>query len=50
MKWKELDEKWATFFYESNVAFNVVRHPTFVVAMQATSLARLIMNLHHVML
>jgi hypothetical protein len=31
-KWKELDEKWATFFYEANVAFNVVRRPSFVAA------------------
>jgi hypothetical protein len=26
-KWKELDEKWANFFYQVNVPFNVVRHP-----------------------
>ena len=39
-KWKELDEKWATFFYEANVAFNVVRHPSFIAAMRATSQAR----------
>jgi hypothetical protein len=39
-KQKELDEKWATFFYEANVAFNVVRHPPFVAAVQATSQAR----------
>jgi hypothetical protein len=38
-KRKELDEKWTTFFYEANAAFNVVRHPAFVVAMQATLLA-----------
>jgi hypothetical protein len=31
--------KWATFFYEANVVFNVVRHPSFVAAEQATSLA-----------
>jgi hypothetical protein len=44
-KSKELDEKWAMFFYESNVAFNVAfnvsfnvaRHPTFVAAVKATS-------------
>jgi hypothetical protein len=36
-KRKELDEKWATFFYEANVAFNVVRHSSFVVTMRATS-------------
>jgi hypothetical protein len=35
----ELDEKWAAFFYESNVAFNVARHPTFVAAVKATSTA-----------
>jgi hypothetical protein len=39
-KRKELDEKWATFFYEANVPFNVVRHPSFIATMQATLLAR----------
>jgi hypothetical protein len=39
-KRKELDEKWAIFFYQENVAFNVVRHPSFTAAVQATSLAR----------
>jgi hypothetical protein len=39
-KRKELDEKWANFFYQANVAFNVVRHPSFIAAVQATSLAR----------
>jgi hypothetical protein len=39
-KRKELDEKWATFFYEANLAFNVVRHPSFVAAMRATLQAR----------
>jgi hypothetical protein len=34
-----LDEKWAAFFYESNVAFNVARHPAFVAAVKATSKA-----------
>jgi hypothetical protein len=29
---KELDEKWATFFYEANVPFNVVKYPSFVTA------------------
>jgi hypothetical protein len=38
-KRKELDEKWAAFFYESNVAFNVARHPTFVAPVKATSTA-----------
>jgi hypothetical protein len=38
-KQKELDEKWANFFYQANVAFNVVRHPSFTAAVQATSLA-----------
>jgi hypothetical protein len=27
------------FFYESNVAYNVVRHPTFIAAMKAISMA-----------
>jgi hypothetical protein len=39
-KRKELDEKWANFFYQANVAFNVVRHPSFTAAVRATSLAR----------
>ena len=38
-KRKELDEKWATFFYEANVPFNVVRHPSFIAAVDATSKA-----------
>ena len=38
-KWKELDEKWASFFYNANVPFNVGRHPTFVEAVNATALA-----------
>jgi hypothetical protein len=39
-KRKELDEKWANFFYQANVAFNVVRHPSFTATVQATSLPR----------
>jgi hypothetical protein len=39
-KRKELDEKWANFFYQANVAFNVVRHPSFTAAVRATLLAR----------
>jgi hypothetical protein len=39
-KQKELDEKWAIFFYKANVSFNVIRHPSFVAAVQATLLAR----------
>ena len=31
-KRKELDEKWANFSYQANVAFNVVRHPLFTAA------------------
>jgi len=38
-KRNELDEKWAAFFYEANVSFNVVRHPTFIAAVEATSKA-----------
>jgi hypothetical protein len=38
-KRKELDEKWAAFFYEANVAFNVARHPAFIAAVKATSAA-----------
>ena len=36
-KRKELDEKWAAFFYKANVPFNVVRHPSFIATMDATS-------------
>jgi hypothetical protein len=32
-KQKELDEKWEIFFYQANVPFNVVRHPSFTAAM-----------------
>jgi hypothetical protein len=39
-KQKELDEKWANFFYQANVPFNVVRHPSFAAAVRAKSLAR----------
>jgi hypothetical protein len=39
-KRKELDEKWANFFYQANVAFNVVKYPSFTATMRATSLAR----------
>ena len=35
----ELDEKWAAFFYKANVPFNVVRHPAFIAAVEATSKA-----------
>ena len=38
-KRKELDEKWASFFYDANVPFNVGRHPTFVEAVNATASA-----------
>jgi hypothetical protein len=39
-KRKELDEKWANFFYQANAPFNVIRHPSFITAVQATLLAR----------
>ena len=38
-KRKELDEKWASFFYDVNVPFNVGRHPAFVEAMNAIASA-----------
>ena len=38
-KRKESDEKWASFFYDVNVPFNVGRHPAFVEAVNATALA-----------
>ena len=37
-KWKELDEKKASFFYDANIPFNVGRHPTFVEVVNATAL------------
>ena len=39
-KRKELDEKWASFFYQANVLFNVARNPAFIEAVKATSKAR----------
>jgi hypothetical protein len=39
-KQKELDEKWATFFYKANVTFNVIRHPSFIAVVQTTLLAQ----------
>ena len=38
-KRKELDEKWASFFYDVNVPFNVGRHPTFVEAVNTIASA-----------
>jgi hypothetical protein len=38
-KCKELDKKRAAVFHESNVAFNVAKHPVFVAAVKATSMA-----------
>jgi hypothetical protein len=39
-KRKELEKKRATFFYEANMAFNVVGHLSFVAAVRATLQAR----------
>ena len=36
---KELDEKWAAFFYDANVAFNVAKNAAFIEAVKATSQA-----------
>ena len=49
-KRKELDEKWASFFYDANVPFNVGRHPTFVEAVNATALAGFNYNRLRIML
>ena len=38
-KRKELDEKWASFFYDANVPFNVGRHTTSVEAVNAIASA-----------
>ena len=38
-KRRELDMLWASFFYEANVAFNVVRHPAFIKAVSSTASA-----------
>jgi hypothetical protein len=35
-KKQDLDKKWATFFYEANIPFNVVQHPTFIEVVKAT--------------
>jgi hypothetical protein len=34
-----LDEKWAMFFYESNMAFNMARHLAFIAVVKASSIA-----------
>ena len=39
-KRKELDEKWASFFYQANVPFNVARHSKFIEVVRATSAVR----------
>ena len=36
-KRKVLNEKWAAFFYESNIAFSVARHPVFIAIVKARS-------------
>jgi hypothetical protein len=36
-KKQDLDKKWATFVYETNIPFNVVRHLVFIEAMKKTS-------------
>ena len=36
---QNLDKLWASFFYEANVALNVVRHPAFVKAVKETTTA-----------
>ena len=38
---QHLDSVWATTFYEANIPFNVVRHPTFVYAVHGTTLHRM---------
>jgi len=38
-KRKELNGKWASFFYEANVLFNVARYPAFIEVVKATCLA-----------
>lgn len=39
---QSLDKKWASFFYEANIPFNVVRHPAFVSAVQETAKSGLV--------
>ena len=38
---QHLDSVWATAFYEANIPFNVVRHPTFVYVVRETPLYRM---------
>jgi hypothetical protein len=33
----KLDKKWATFFYEVNIFFNIVRHSMFIEVVKVTS-------------
>ncbi len=35
-KKQDLDKKWATFFNEANIPFNVVWHPSFIEVVKAT--------------
>ena len=37
-----LDKKWANFFYEANIPFNVAKHPAFVDAVEATSKSKVV--------
>ncbi len=39
---QKLDKMWALFFYEANIAFNVLRHPAFVNAVKETATAGLV--------
>ena len=34
---QKLNKLWASFFYEANIAFNVVRHPAFIKAVKETA-------------
>jgi len=34
---QNLEKKWATYFYEDNIQFNVTHHSAFIGAMKSTS-------------
>jgi hypothetical protein len=36
-KKENLDKKWATFFYEANISFNVMQHLVFIEVMKTNS-------------
>jgi hypothetical protein len=42
---QNLDKKWAIFFYEANIPFNVTRHLAFINTMKSTSEGKILYKL-----